>query len=192
LGHDFNGDETMFTPSERNSILIRNERLYQHKTVRINFTTYDVRRSQDSLNPHTSHCDLLVWSGEDTTATRYHPFWYARLLGVFHAHVCRMDPKNSEVNTEWQPMPFLWVRWFGRSDPQARASINPHRLDRIGFVTADDNTEPFGFLDPSNVVRACHIIPAFAYGRTNALLGPSIARKPQEKDTDWQYYYVNR
>ena len=91
-----------------------------------------------------------------------------------------------------QLMNFLWVCWFGKdltyhSGPQAR------RLDRIGFVTDSDDTEPFCFLDPAYIIRAVHLIPAFAYGQTDELLlGPSIACHDRKSTVDWKYYYVNR
>jgi hypothetical protein len=57
------------------------------------------------------------------------------------------------------------------------------------FVDSLD-PEAFGFLDPGEVIRGVHIIPAFAHGRTSDLLGPSISRQPAENDKDWLYYYV--
>ncbi|KAF8223514.1 hypothetical protein L208DRAFT_1102319, partial [Tricholoma matsutake] len=36
-----------------------------------------------------------------------------------------------------------------------------------------------------------HLIPAFAYGKTDGLLGPSIACPLKDNDQDWQYFYVN-
>jgi hypothetical protein len=59
----------------------------------------------------------------------------------------------------------------------------------VGFVDSNDPAA-FGFLDPNEVIRAVHLIPAFNEGRTANLLGPSIARQESEKDMDWTYYYV--
>jgi hypothetical protein len=61
------------------------------------------------------------------------------------------------------------------------------RLDCIGFLK--DPQDAFGFLDPSLVVRACHLIPAFQHGLTQSLLGQS---KYHNCEGDWCYYYVNR
>ena len=61
------------------------------------------------------------------------------------------------------------------------------QLDQIGYVLEED-PEVFGFLDPSKVLRACHLNPAFAEGKTTFLLGPSIAQ--HGKDGDWVNYYV--
>jgi hypothetical protein len=47
----------------------------------------------------------------------------------------------------------------------------------------------FGFLDPSQVIRAAHLIPAFLQGCTQELLGPSIAHNKKVEE-DWLKYYV--
>jgi hypothetical protein len=186
-GLEYDGDETEFTEQDRDSILIRNNRIYRHKTCRLNFTTYDMRRSQDSVNPRTSHRDIMVHAREDPESQEAHPFWYARTLGIFHVNV-----RYNDTHSEWQSVPFLWVRWFGRSETRTHSRVNPHRMDRVGFVTDSDDTEPFGFLDPAHIIRACHLIPAFAHGRTQELLSPSIVREETNNDEDWLYYYVNR
>lgn len=188
---EYDGDEHEFTDDQRRTIIFRNNRLYRHRAFRVNFTTYDIRRSQDSFNPRTQHCDIMVRARDDPSSPGYHPFWYGRIVGVFHANVMRNEPDN-ERDPDWKAMQFLWIRWLGRSDTHTRHGINPRRLDRIGFVTESDDTEPFGFLDPAHVVRACHLIPAFAHGRTTELLGPSIARTNPDEMDDWLYYYVGR
>jgi hypothetical protein len=65
------------------------------------------------------------------------------------------------------------------------------RLPKIGFIPDTDDSA-FGFLDPSLVVRGCHLIPAFADGRTSTLLASThtAARSPNEID-DWVAFYVN-
>jgi hypothetical protein len=156
--------------------------------MRVNYTTYDLRRSQDSLNSRT-HADIMVLSHEDqgTGQTRTHPYWYARIIGIFHAMVQHTGPHSR--SSEPQCISFLWVRWYGR-DFKHRAGWNAKRLHRIGFVDGDDPFA-FGFLDPQHVIRGVHLIPAFSHGRTGSLLQPkSIARSASEGDEDWQFYYV--
>ena len=72
-------------------------------------------------------------------------------------------------------MEFLWVRWFGVV-PGYRWGLKNARLPKIGFVSSDSGAA-FGFIDPSLILRACHLIPAFADGCTDSLLrhGPSVA-----------------
>ncbi|KAF8256632.1 hypothetical protein EI94DRAFT_1821442 [Lactarius quietus] len=64
------------------------------------------------------------------------------------------------------------------------------RLDRIGWVPESDPSGAFGFLDPARVIRACHLIPAFSYGKTTSLLSASQAR--DFLTADWVNYYVSR
>jgi hypothetical protein len=86
-------------------------------------------------------------------------------------------------------MEFLWVRWFGR-DLSHKSGWKAKRLDRLGFIDSADPAA-FGFLNPAEVIRASHIVPAFRYGCTSDLLPKSIARRPEDNDQDYIYYYVN-
>lgn len=126
------------------------------------------------------------------------PYWFARILGVFHVQVRLLSEDCSSRNTREVRMEFLWIRWFVK-DSLAPWGWKARRLPRVGFVDAngDGSGGPaFGFLDPQHVIRGVHLIPAFHYGRTRTLLGPSIARQTKDdviKDDnkDWEYFYVN-
>lgn len=145
------------------------------------YSTYDLRREYDTINPRT-HADVMVLSGE-TTPT--HPYWYARTLGIYHMKVW--------INKGERPvkhhLEVLWVRWL--------APLRSHKwsmkctcLPKIAFVEASD-PDSFGFLDPSQVIRGVHLIPAFAAGRgiSSLPLGKSLGRPDGELD-DWEAYYV--
>jgi hypothetical protein len=98
-------------------------------------------------------------------------------------------------SSDWTAVEFLWIRWFGR-DSSAPSGFKARQFHRVGFL---DNSEPgaFGFIDPQVVIRAMHLIPAFAHGHTdNLLVGPSIVwqhnvEDDDAQDTDYTYYYVN-
>ncbi|KAG2739152.1 hypothetical protein P692DRAFT_201873415 [Suillus brevipes Sb2] len=81
------------------------------------------------------------------------------------------------------------VREFGNARSARRESLQC--LQHLEFFDQDNLAEAFGFLDPDSIIRRVHIIPAFAYSRTDTLLGPSFVRKEEENDTDWRYYYLN-
>jgi hypothetical protein len=177
-----------FTEDERNTVHIAGERIYRCKTMRINYTTYDVRRDADTIKIG-SYPDIMVKSPE--TGSNAQPYWYARVIGVFHALVSSSHmsvPERSLCR-----MDFLWVRWFGVEPGRYRHGIRYARLPKIGFV---ESTDPFAFtfLDPAQAIRGVHVIPAFSEGRTSALLpnGKSVARilNPEEED-DWVNFYVN-
>jgi hypothetical protein len=83
----------------------------------------------------------------------------------------------------------LWVRRF-RRDKSYRAGFMQKRLHRLEFLSSG-NDSAFGFLDPDEVIRASHLIPAFRYGPTNEFLsGESFGRAPGELD-DYRYFYIN-
>jgi len=192
LGHKYNGDELDFTPVDRRAVLITNNTIYRHKVLRINYTTYDLRRAQDSINPRIpGHGDIMVLSPENEDENEDpHPYWYARILGIYHVNV-RYIGTNSTVSREPQRMEFLFVRWFGR-DLTPRPGWKAKRLIRLGFVPGNDEGA-FGFIDLAQVIRSVHLIPAFAWGHTNKYLSGQqsvIARGVNEPDDDWQLYYV--
>ena len=180
----YDGGESTFSDEDQRTVTFVNNRIFKHKVLRINYTTYDMRRSQDSMNPRT-HAGIMVLSCEDEEDKgKQHPYWYARIIGIFHAHVRHVGP--SSKCSEPQRMEFLWVRWFGRELSHC-AGWKAKRLHRVGF----DEQDQFGFLDPNDVIRGVHLIPAFEHGQISDKLGPSIARQPDENDKDWAYYYVN-
>ncbi|KAI9059259.1 hypothetical protein FKP32DRAFT_1580468 [Trametes sanguinea] len=141
-------------------------------------------REQDIIHPTTDKCDVLVRNlpADPSDPDLFHPWSYARVLGIYHANVV--------LRGETQPRryDFLHVRWFEHDTAHPSGTL-ARRLDRIRFVPYTSG-DAFGFIDPSHVIRACHLIPAFHHGRTKEYVPASpIARDP---DGDWRYYYVNR
>ena len=112
LGHEYDGDERRFTKAEQNQVYFRPQCIYWHQALRVNFTTYDVCRSQDSLNPHTDHCNIMVHAREDPSSRDYHPYWYARIIKIFHVYASRAEPDGTLGSPEL--MEVLWVHWFGK------------------------------------------------------------------------------
>ncbi|KZV98181.1 hypothetical protein EXIGLDRAFT_607198 [Exidia glandulosa HHB12029] len=173
-----------YSESLRQTFTIVQNKLYLHRTLRINYTTYDVRRDQDSINPRTSHRDVMFLSQEERANA--HPYWYARVLSIFHVNVLPADARPGMAPKRFD---VLWIRWFG-DEPGWSDGWSKRRLPRIGFVPYKDR-DAFGFLDPASILRACHLMPAFSQGRTSELLPheTSIARREGESD-DWENYYV--
>ena len=191
LGQQYDGDELDFSPADRRNVIIMKDTIYRHKVLRVNSTTYDLRRIQDSINPRVAgHGDIMVLSPENEEDNKNpHPYWYTRILGIYHANV-RHVGFNSKSDQP-QRMEFIFVRWFGR-DLTPEPGWKAKRLLRLGFVPGND-ASAFGFLDPAQVIRAVHLIPAFAWGHTTKYLPGQrsvIARGLKEPDEDWQLYYV--
>lgn len=180
----------VFTDHERDQIRIVKGHLYFYNKMKINYTTYDLQRSRDIIkalnldDPDASPSNVMVKTDDTPTGGDCHTFWYALVLKNLQVEVEIGDPRPGEPKTG--RLAALWVRWYGH-DPLYQSGWQPGRLERIGFLA--DKEQQFGFISPSEVVRACHLIPAFAHGRTEAKLGPSAYRP---KEGDYEYYYVNR
>ncbi|KAK7014172.1 hypothetical protein R3P38DRAFT_3322137 [Favolaschia claudopus] len=172
LNLPYEGDELKFSKQDLLDVTILQDRIYAHSVMQINYTTYDMGRDQDTINPRTNS-NIMVLSHEDEQdSINAHLYWYARVIGIFHAEICHVGPNSKTSRTQW--MEFLWAC----------------RLHRVGFIDFDDGGA-FGFLDPSEVIRAAHIIPEFYHERTSELLPPSIARRPEQEDSDFCFYYIN-
>ncbi|KIK32237.1 hypothetical protein CY34DRAFT_47013, partial [Suillus luteus UH-Slu-Lm8-n1] len=170
-----------FTDDERNSVIIIDNKMYSVQTMQVHYTTYDLRREYDTINPRT-HSDIIVLSGETRPE---HPYWYARVLGIYHMDVL-LDINGQ---TKYHTVEALYVRWLAPlADHQS--GMNCARLPKVAFVDETDQ-DAFGFLDPGQVIRGAHLIPAFASGRGTSSLrhGNSFARQSDELD-DWEAYYV--
>ncbi|KXN86458.1 hypothetical protein AN958_10073 [Leucoagaricus sp. SymC.cos] len=191
MDRTFNGDmHEDFSDDDHNTIQFRDGKIFRHRTMRVNYTTYDIRRDYDILNPR-SHPFCMVASPNMETDPEAHPFWYAQVIGIFHAEVQHCGPRS--CNFAWKPMEFLWVRWLG-VEPDHVFGWHVAKLPKIGFVPTEVKEDyAFSFLNPSLVIRGCHLLPVFVGGHTTALLpyeGPTEARKDGEMD-DWVNYYVN-
>ncbi|KAH7924391.1 hypothetical protein BV22DRAFT_1195981 [Leucogyrophana mollusca] len=180
------GDAVEFTPDELNQVNFQFSRIYPHATAGFNYTSYDVRRDQDTINVHGDRRYIMVRGQEESDDGDPHPFWYARVLGIYHAKIYYKSERTP------RRMEFLWVRWFGR-DPDWHSGAKALRLDRIGYIPAGNREvhgDAFGFVDPAQVLRACHLVPAYSQGCTTQLLGRSIARDTPAGD--WVNYHVMR
>ncbi|KAG8701768.1 hypothetical protein FRC11_011922 [Ceratobasidium sp. 423] len=148
--------------------------MYKHKTLWINYTSYDVCRQQDLINPTTPSRFIFLPSEFDSAESPdldTHPFLYAKVLGIYHADIS-----------------------YRGSAPRRMDFIH---LDHVGYElcqTDEDNLDSFDFVDPNDVIRLAHVIPDFQSGLAGDLLhaSPSTAHDFQEDGTDWNYYYINR
>ncbi|KAF7346657.1 hypothetical protein MSAN_01803300 [Mycena sanguinolenta] len=185
LAHpDYSDDTEEFTDKEQHSLVIANNRMYQRKVLRVNYTTYDVRRGQDSMNPHT-RADIMTLPPQGDTS---HLFSYARILSVFHVEVIRNVHGATHV-----PVPtsldVLSVRNC-RQDTSFHAGFKAKRLHHLEFVPADQ-PNVFSFLNPDKVIHGAHLIPAFHHGHTHDLLGEGPSLVLDDEMDEWQYHYVN-
>lgn len=167
------------------TIILKDDRMYQHNIARFNFTMYDVRRAQDVVNPWTSHCNVMVLSGDNDRESQGHRFVYGKVLGIYHVNIIMIG--RGMVDYTPLQMEFLWMRWYKPIDQVF--TWNTSTLDRVKFPPLADE-HPLDFLDPADVIRGCHIIPSFTSKKKHSR-GPGVSACAGDKD-DWRDYYVNR
>ncbi|KAL0575519.1 hypothetical protein V5O48_006474 [Marasmius crinis-equi] len=167
-----------------NSIRFLKNRIYTHKTYRLHYNTYDLRRKGQTVNPRT-HPDIMMLADKTTTKETEHPYRYARVIGIFHTNVWIWNKDLAYEDMTVQRLQFLWVRWY--------------ELD----ITHCHGWE-------AKVVRGTFLEPVFQEGSMDGLseadaasfgvLGPdSVARvyetfyrgKPWFESGDWLGYYIN-
>jgi hypothetical protein len=115
-----------------------------------------------------------------------HPYWFARILGIYHVNVIYTGPGMLDYIP--RRLDFLLVRWFQfeMSKPFSWADC---KLDRISFPPLA-NDDAIGFLAPEDVLRGCHIMPAFATGPVHT---DKISLSECVRDShDWKQYFINR
>jgi hypothetical protein len=104
---------------------------------------------------------MLLANNANSDRDSSHPFLYARVLGIYHVNVIYTG--GGSLDNAARRVEFLWVRWF-EYDAQRSFTRANSKLDPVCFLpTADEGA--FGFVDPSDVLRCCHIVPAFARGK---------------------------
>ena len=170
--------------SQLKHVLFKGDKIYRHRLLRVNYTTYDLQRECDSINPRTDNRDIMLLSNPDSGD--HHPFSYTRVLGIFHANIIYTGPGSNDFKS--RRVEFLWVRWF--EVLQDCSSMWEHDvLDTVRLLPVADQ-DAFSFVDPAMVLRGCHIIPLFASGQLH-LDGAAMSRCTGDLD-DWKRYYVNR
>jgi hypothetical protein len=161
--------------------------MYQHRTLRINYTTYDVLRHQDVINPMAHRCFALL-PAEFEPDSDSHPYIYAKVLGVYHAKV----KYGAGLPRRFD---FVHVRWL-YYDYERPGGWEARKLDKLGYTqcqTDQDIIDSFDFVDPKDIVRAAHLIPDFQSGVSGDFLHSSSSIAHDNTDhTDWNGYYVNR
>ena len=161
---------------------IQHNTIFSHATASLNYAAYDITQDHDSIK---TRCNVMLHACDNGR----HPFWYARVLGIYHTNVFFASNTSRQPQGLPERMEFFFVRWFGY-EPEWQGGPGMCKLDRIGWVPENDPSGAFGFLDPARAIRACHLIPAFAYGKTTELLQPSQAW--DFSTVDWVNYYVSR
>jgi hypothetical protein len=169
---------------DHHHVFFKSGRMYKHQLLRINYTSYDVRRSQDIINLGTLRRDIMTLANDSHDDS--HPFRYGRVLGIYHVNVVYRG--SGAIDYVARRLDFLWVRWFEYKTIKPMVWAD-YQLDQVYFpqMSRDD---AFGFVDPKDVLRACHMVPNFPSGKVH---DDAVSVSKLANDAhDWQVYYVNR
>jgi hypothetical protein len=173
-------ENKIYSDQQANRVVIVKERLYVHKTLRIHYTTYDLQRSSDYLNPSTD-AHAIVRTDEEAG----YKHRYCRIILVFHVLV--RDAKHPERGEKRRDVCF--VRWL-RPAEDFKSGFEIMKPPRVEFFDKDD-ASAFGFINPKNIIRRVHMQNDGDV--TTQFLGqiPSHLANQREFTTpDYRYYTV--
>ncbi|KAJ2920916.1 hypothetical protein H1R20_g16181, partial [Candolleomyces eurysporus] len=166
------------------NIILKDNRFYSHKIMRIKYTAYNTRRDEDIIHLDTDRCNVMLVNPEYTRGSSLHPFFYAKVIGILHAEVGYVGSVGGFTGSyKYHTIEFLWVRWF-RVCPSTDMELDKAELLPLS------NPESQGFIDPNQVLRACHMIPCFKSGKRYPD-GKGTSELAQD-GTDWNEYFINR
>ena len=75
----------MFRDDELDALVFSRNRIYTHKVLRVNFTTYDMRHQQDSINPRT-YPNIIVHAA-DNDRDNGHPYFQPLPWAGYHTEL---------------------------------------------------------------------------------------------------------
>lgn len=120
-----------------------------------------------------------------------HPYRYGRLIDIFTVPIHYKGAKQIIGQSRRQEVQVLWVRWF-EQDPTYKDGFSRLRIPRLRFVESDDSAvEWHGFISPLDVLRAAHIIPAFAWDFEDAEPYREDSHAVRFHKDEYPFYYVN-
>ncbi|TEB15351.1 hypothetical protein FA13DRAFT_1721217 [Coprinellus micaceus] len=168
-------------------VAFKDNRIYSHQLLKMNYTTYDVRRNQDIIHVGTPQCNVMFLNPSYTADSRLteHPYLYGKILGVFHADVCFVGqlPNDLKPSTAYHRIDVVWVNWY-----KFLPAKTPSSLDRLSLYPLNLGFS-LNFTDPDNIIRGIHLIPQFSSKQEE------ILPKSKFTGTDpvvWDAYFINR
>jgi hypothetical protein len=174
-------------------VRIEQECAFSHLTMRINYTTYDVRRDSKVISLKRQPDVMLpadrTWEhGEDSDADQ-HVYAFARVIGIYHVEV--KDMHERQFNAPVHRYDVLHVRWY-EYEPGWNYGWKHRREERLRFVPGDDE-DAFGFINPADVIRSVHLKPVLSQGMTqNGIAYSPLARRFGSVTEDYRAFDLNR
>ena len=174
-----------FTEEDRSHIRIISNTIYQHKSLHLNYTTYDMLDSQDKVYQRR-YPDVMVLSDD-----KEHPYMYGRVVNLFHTQVVNEGPNALPLSSDNIVMvQMAWVRWFKLDDQPGPQGFSCLRYPSVSFYEGH-HSDAFSFIHPDEIIRAVHLIPRFSHGQTAEYINVPTKARPDSDDQDWKHFSVN-
>ncbi|OWZ59464.1 hypothetical protein C356_00987 [Cryptococcus neoformans c45] len=90
------------------------------------------------------------------------PFLFARVMRIFHVDIYKKCKAGLVTmnDVEKHSLPVIWVRWY-ETDEDWRNPLDAKHMCQLKWMEGPD---AYGFIDPTCVLQACHLIPCFKDG----------------------------
>ena len=173
-----------FTETDRDHINIMSNTLYQHKTLHLSYTGYDMQEDTELLRQRR-YPGIMVLSDDEE-----HPYLYGRVLGLFHIRVKNSGPCTLLHNGSEAVLPILWIRWFKLDTTQEQPGFHSLRYPSVSYCKSDE-PDAFGLIHPDEIIRPIHLIPRFKFGHTSEYLDGYSMGRPEGEDSDWKHFSIN-
>lgn len=168
-------------------VVLKDNRLYSHKILRVGYTAYDSLQREDTIHVGTDQCNIMLLDKAFNSEAKkvQHPYHYARVNGVYHTDVSFAGPLPAvDRAREYCRTDFIWVHWH-----EFLPSKEEFALDRVAPVPFHTG-KALGFIDPCNILRGVHLIPHFS------LAEPEVQVQVEDdilsNRAQWKAYYINR
>jgi hypothetical protein len=181
------------TEEDIGNVWIQQECAFGHLTMRVNYTTYDVRRDSKLISLKRQPDIMLsaerIWQSKEDPDADPHVYAYARVIGIYHVEI--KDLHERQFNIPVTRVDVLHVRWF-EYEPGWDYGWKYRREERLRFVPGDGD-DAFGFIDPANVIRSIHLKPAGSQGMTdNGIAYSPMAHRFGSDTEDYRAFDLNR
>lgn len=139
-------------------ISIVDDKVFWHNALRLFHTKYNIERSYDVINPNLKPIDVMLQGPVDDDQ----PFLFARVMRIFHFDIYKKRKAGLVTvnDVEKHSLPVIWVRWY-ETDGDWRNPLDANHMCQLKWMEGPD---AYGFVDPTCILQACHLIPCFKNG----------------------------
>ncbi|TEB33312.1 hypothetical protein FA13DRAFT_1589061, partial [Coprinellus micaceus] len=166
------------------NVVLQGNRVFSHKLMQIEYTTYDGRQGQDVVHVDTPQCNVMLLNPNNPHGS-VHPYIYARVVGIFHGIVSYVGQlPDGSISYTSHRIDFCWAHWYEFN--KANHEFALERASPYPF----NSPKALNFFDPADILRAVHLVPQFSLRRMDT--GLPAKTRWGSKQPLWSTYFINR